>query len=204
MPIQTLIAPHTPERRRERDLKRNVAASSSPKTPILARTLVGGLTMVGGATAWAGAGPLGTKIGGDYALPPAGATGVGFGSLAQMILALAIVAFLLKWVLPKIAGKLTKKLVTTPASGILIEESAQFAGGSLYVITARGKSILVSVAGTTVATLTELDAQAAKPADAFELVLTEAKAKPAPTAAELEARAALDRLTQLTGGHAVR
>jgi hypothetical protein len=154
------------------------------------------------AAAQAGTGVAGTRLGGDYTQTPSTSTGVGFGALAQMVLALAIVAFLLKWVLPKVAGKLTKKLVTTAQGGIQIEESAQFAGGSLYIVSARGKSILISVAGTTVSTLTELTQAPQSQPDAFELALAQAQARPGQTNAELEARAALDRLSHLTVGHA--
>jgi flagellar biogenesis protein FliO len=154
-------------------------------------------------SAFAGAtGVAGTRLGGGYAPPSTPTTGVGFGALAQMMLALAIVAFLLKWVLPRIAGKITKKLVTSPEGGIQVEESAQFAGGSLYIISARGKSLLISVAGTNVTTLTELSDPSRSPADPFEVALAEAQSRPAPSKAELDTRAALDRLTHLTAGHA--
>lgn len=149
----------------------------------------------------AGGGIIGTRTGGEFATPAPSSGGVGFGALAQMILALAIVAFLLKWVLPKVAGKVSKKLVTTADSGIRVEESAQFAGGSLYIVSARGKSILISVTGTQVTTLTELDSVPKPIKDPFEQVLEAAQAMPTPTSAELEARAALDRLAHLTEAH---
>lgn len=147
-----------------------------------------------------GTGLVGTKLGGDFATPQP-AAGVGFAALAQMLFALAIVGFLLKWVLPRIAGKMTKKLTASPEGGIRVEESAQFAGGNLYIVSARGKSLLISVAGANVATLAELPTPTTKP-DPFEVALAEAQVRPPHSAAELEARAALDRLTQLTGGHA--
>ncbi|MHB8636165.1 MAG: hypothetical protein ACYC96_06810 [Fimbriimonadaceae bacterium] len=156
------------------------------------------------AVSFAGQGVAGTRLGGEYAPPSTGNTGVGFGALAQMMLALAIVAFLLKWVLPRIAGKVTKRFVTTTKSGIQIEESAQFAGGSLYIINARGKSLLISVAGTNVTTLADLPQTESVPQDEFELAVAAAEIRPAATAAELQARVALDRLTHLTVGHAVR
>jgi len=149
-----------------------------------------------------GTGVAGTRLGGEYAAPAPAGSGVGFGALAQMTLALAIVAFLLKWVLPRIAGKVTKKFVTTSGGGIKVEETAQFAGGSLYIISARGKSLLISVSGANVTTLAELSAPTRSAEDPFEFALAEAQARPAPSAAELEARAALDRLSRLTVGHA--
>jgi len=161
------------------------------------------LLVIGLATiAAAGTGVAGTRLGGEYAPAGSVSTGVGFGALAQMVLALAIVAFLLKWVLPRIAAKFTKKLVSSPEGGIHVEESAQFAGGSLYIISARGKSLLVSVAGTSVTTLSDLTQPTRLHADPFELALAEAQARPASSAAEVEARAALDRLSHLTVGHA--
>lgn len=154
------------------------------------------------AFAAAGAGVAGTRLGGEYAPAGSASTGVGFGALAQMVLALAIVAFLLKWVLPRIAGKFTKKLVASPEGGIQVEESAQFAGGSLYIISARGKSLLVSVAGTNITTLSDLSQPTRSQSDAFEVALAEAQARPQLSVAELETRAALDRLSHLTAGHA--
>src|ERR1700678_1724271 len=95
----------------------------------------------------AGTGIVGTKLGSDYSpVTTSTNSGVGFGALAQMILALCVVAFVLKWVLPKLAGKITgKKLVTNVTGGIQVEETAQFAGGNLFIVSARGKTILISV-----------------------------------------------------------
>jgi hypothetical protein len=165
------------------------------------------IALCGAMVASAGTGIVGTKLGGDYApaTSPNG-TGVGFGALAQMLLALAIVAFLLKWALPKLAGKVVgKKLIsrgTPTGAAIQIEETAQFAGGNLYVISARGKTLLISVSGQSVSTLADLTKEEKSKIDPFELALAEAQSRPTMTSAELEARAALDRLSQLTGSHA--
>lgn len=85
---------------------------------------------------------------------PAGA--VGAGSIFQTLFALILVGALVKFVLPKLASKFNKRLVTNVGSDIRVEESAVFAGGSLYVVSARGKSLLLSVAATGVTCLADL------------------------------------------------
>lgn len=107
------------------------------------------------AASWAGDGILGTK-----ASPVTGAvtadSGVGAMPFLQMMLALGVVLLLLKFVLPKLANKLNKKIVTKDGSGIQIEESAAFAGGSLYIVKARSKTLLLSVSSTGVTCLSDL------------------------------------------------
>jgi flagellar biogenesis protein FliO len=171
---------------------------SKPQITLKLCAVLAGLAL--SFSAMAGTGIAGTKLGGDYAPATSNGAGVGFGALAQMLLALAIVAFLLKWALPKLAGKVVgKKLVTSATGGIQVEETAQFAGGSLFIISARGKTLLVSVTGQSVTNLADLTKPEKPKVDPFEIALAEAQSRPTMTAAELEARAALDRLSQLTG-----
>ncbi len=87
---------------------------------------------------------------------PSQATQVGGGSFFQLLFALGVVFLLLKFALPKVATKLNKRLVTTVNGGISVEESAQFAGGSLYVVNARGKALLLSVSASGVTCLADL------------------------------------------------
>jgi hypothetical protein len=145
----------------------------------------------------------GTKTGGDYGATTA-SSGVGFGALVQMVVALVIVAVLLRTVLPKIAGKLTKKLVAPTTSGLVIEESAQFAGGNLYVVSVRGKTMLLSATTQGVQHLADLTATP-EPAkqDPFVAILEKAENTPAESEAELEIRATLDALRQLNQVHAL-
>ncbi len=98
---------------------------------------------------------LGTKA------DPAGSsngpsTSLGLAPMLQMLLALGIVLVLLKVLLPKLLTKFGKKLVTKLDGGIKIEESANFPGGTLYVVKARKKTLLVSVASSGVTCLTDL------------------------------------------------
>ncbi|MEQ1823938.1 MAG: hypothetical protein ABL949_15630 [Fimbriimonadaceae bacterium] len=84
------------------------------------------------------------------------ATSTGPGPFIQMLLALGVVLLILKFALPKLAGKLHKKIVTPLNSTLKVEESAQFAGGALYVVSAKNKSMLLSVSNTGVQYLADL------------------------------------------------
>lgn len=118
---------------------------------------------------------LGTKpdlqtTGGKTSGPAAG----GF-DLIQMLLALGIVAFLLKVGLPKLVGKFGKRLTPKLNSSIEIEESAAFGAGNLNVVTVRGRTLLLAVTQSGVsclADLTEPPTQTKKeePAAFFELL----------------------------------
>jgi flagellar biogenesis protein FliO len=76
-----------------------------------------------------------------------------------MIIALGVVLVLLKLVMPKLVSKLNKKIVTKVGSAIQIEESAAFAGGSLYIVKAKSKTLLLSVTAAGVTCLADLSAQ---------------------------------------------
>ena len=90
--------------------------------------------------AFAGDGFAGTKK--TVVTSPVEAAG-GIAPVLQMLVALAIVCVALKWVMPKLVGKVNKRIVTSANGGIAVEESAQFAGGSLYVVRARSKTLLL-------------------------------------------------------------
>jgi flagellar biogenesis protein FliO len=106
------------------------------------------------ASAFAGDGVLGTKA--SAAAPAAAAGGVGPMPFLQMAIALGIVLMLVKWLLPKLAGKVGKRLVTNLGASIRIEESANFAGGTLYVVQAKSKTLLLGVTSAGVACLADL------------------------------------------------
>ena len=86
----------------------------------------------------------------------ASATPMGFMALVQLLLALAVVFVLVKYLLPKVVAKAGKRLTTKVGSGIKVEESASFGGGMLYVVEARGKSLLLSVGTQGVSCLADL------------------------------------------------
>lgn len=118
---------------------------------------------------------LGTKP--EIVTQSAGAPLPTFGHLIQMVMALALVGFGIKWILPKFAGKLNRTLSPEIGSSIRIEESAQFAGGTLYIVSARERHLLVSVSPQGVSCLADLTPLPGAPpeAPAFFEMLDEAK-----------------------------
>lgn len=115
--------------------------------------------LIGIAAAWASAQQTsfpGTKKDIMSAPISGGSSTLGVVQLAQMLIALGIVFAVVKYLLPKIATKMGKKLNTKLGSDIKIEESASFAGGMLYIVQARGKSLLISVGQQGVTCLADL------------------------------------------------
>jgi flagellar biogenesis protein FliO len=127
-----------------------------PTCSHLSRTVLAALTILATCTAFAGDGILGTKASPQIGPMQADTGGVGFMPFLQMIIALGIVLVLLKFVMPKLVTKLNKKIVTKVGSAIQIEESAAFAGGSLYIVKAKSKSLLLSVTTSGVTCLADL------------------------------------------------
>ena len=115
-----------------------------------------GVCLAVGASAGPQAGFMGTKISGSTSPSGAAAAGPGLESFIQMVIALGIVLILLKAVIPKLAGKLGKKLSTGSATTLTIEETASFAGGNLYIVRARSKTLLLSASSTGVTCLSDL------------------------------------------------
>lgn len=74
----------------------------------------------------------------------------------QTVVALVIVFAAIKYLLPRLAGRVNRKLATKVGSAIEVEESAAFAGGALYLVNVRGKSLLLSVTGQNVTFLSEV------------------------------------------------
>ena len=115
-----------------------------------------GVCLAVDAVAQQPAGFLGTKVAGSATDTGASASGPGIGSFVQMVLALGIVLILLKTVIPKLAGKLNKRLVTSATSTLTIEETANFAGGNLYIVRARSKTLLISASSAGVTCLSDI------------------------------------------------
>jgi hypothetical protein len=127
--------------------------------------------------------------------------------LLQMLIALGIVFALLKFALPKVAGKLNKRLITGVNSSIRIEESANFAGGSLYIVNARERTLLLSVGSNGVSCVADLTVaekgpepplfsemlDQATPYTPEEIVVEPSRPEPDPN----DVRRALDRLARL-------
>jgi flagellar biogenesis protein FliO len=98
-------------------------------------------------------GLLGTKSDSGSALQGPASSG---GSLLQMIIAVLVVFGLMKYFMPKLVAKFGGKLNTGIGSSIKIEESANFQGGTLYLVSVKDRSLLLGVAGTSITTLADL------------------------------------------------
>jgi flagellar biogenesis protein FliO len=173
--------------------------------------LAAGISLSG--VALAGDGILGTKASPAVGPMQADTGSVGIMSFVQMMAALAIVLVLLKFVMPKIVTKLNKKIVTKDGSSIQIEESAAFAGGSLYVVKAKSKTLLLSVTAQGVSFLSDLtERQAEHELPTFQEIVDREIAGPIQPLAVIEAdetnvtmpetknaAAALERLKRLAG-----
>jgi flagellar biogenesis protein FliO len=164
-------------------------------------------TILSLASAIAGAqGFLGTKESGSPASLDA-TPGTGIGPFLQMVIALGIVLALVKFILPKIATKVGKKLVASPTSGLRVEETAHFAGGTLYIVQARSKTLLLGVNGASVSCLADLTEapQAVPDPPTFQEIVETAMEQPvsavafAPQRDSDEVEEALRRLERLVG-----
>lgn len=106
------------------------------------------------SAAWAQTGALGTRS--NLVSTPSSSGGQGGLPILQMVITLIVIAALIKWVLPKFITKLNRRLTPTLGSSIRIEESAQLAGGMLYVVQVRQKTLLLSVTPAGVSCLSDL------------------------------------------------
>jgi hypothetical protein len=130
----------------------------------------------------------------DIATSSAGASGIGLMPLFQMLLALGIVFVLLKVLLPKLAAKVTRRIATPLNSSIYIEEGASFAGGMLYVVSAKGKTLLLSAGAHGVSCLADLTTEPSRQPEppAFMDILAEAENTPVAPEAVVLAPEAVD------------
>lgn len=166
------------------------------RSPSFMRKLALASLIAFAATSWAGEGFLGTKPSSPASAVAVDAGGVGAMPFIQMLIALGIVLVLLKLVLPKAVAKLNKKIVTPLGSAIQVEESASFAGGNLYIVRARSKSLLLSVTTTGVQCLADLTEANPPPtfSDLVEREMTAVVEDRQPDIAD-----ALERLNRLAG-----
>lgn len=162
------------------------------------------LSVVFATPVLAGAQALGTKS--DSAALAGGGSPVGVMPLLQMLIALGIVFALLKFGLPKVASRLNKHLATPLNSSIRIEESANFAGGALYLVNVKQRTLLLSVGTHGVNCLADVTESTPTPElptfnelvdTASEWEPTEPQPEPEPGLSTDAIRAALDRLSRL-------
>ncbi len=125
--------------------------------------------------------------------------GIGVMPIVQMVVALGIVMLLLKFALPRMVGKMNKKLTTGATSALNIEESATFAGGTLYIVRARSKTLLLSVSTQGVNCLADITETTPEPKTEpdFEDLIQAAPGDKLPDTAVIEET--LERLSRLAG-----
>lgn len=154
--------------------------------------------MLGASAAMANpAAGLGTKPGGSF--QPVQTPQLGIMPIVQLMVALGIVAVLLKWVLPKVAERLNKSFRLKSGQIVTIEETTPFQGGTLLVVKARGKQLLLGATGTSISTLADLTELPPETPSPFEVQL-QSEVEIAPTEraySTLDPAEALRRLTQL-------
>lgn len=163
---------------------------------------------VSAAVSAAQSGMLGTKGESATQFTPTASSG---GGLLQMVVAVFVVMILMKLFLPKMMAKYGSKLSTGLNSAIKVEESASFAGGSIHLVTVRGRTLLLGSTPTTISTLADLgEAPKNDPGPTFMEMVEAAPEREFPTppsmdqmraaisvAEENEAAVALQRLNQL-------
>jgi flagellar biogenesis protein FliO len=137
---------------------------------------------------------LGTKADLVVKSPPSSPAVSGW-DMVQMIVALGIVFALLKWALPKLVNKINRRVVTKDGSSISVEESASFGGGSLQIVTARGRTLLLCVSQSGVSCLADLtqESPTQEPTAFFEMV------DKAVVEVDDKDQVAFERLSRLTG-----
>lgn len=166
-----------------------------------------GILMIGVSSARAQ--NLGTKPDPLTSAAASSGGGVGLMALVQMLVALGIVLVVVKWALPKFASSFNKRLAPGVGSSIKIEESAAFAGGNLYVVSVRGRDLLLASSQSGVACLADLSGHAPAAEPDFGDLLDQARRAPASAAVEIDEPAkepdraaiadALSRLERLAG-----
>lgn len=116
-------------------------------------------------TATTGTSNLGTKP--DVVTPPPTGNGpvVGGADFLQMGVAMVVVFLLLKFALPKVMNKLGGRVKSSTTGGIVVEESTPFGGGSLQVVTIRGRTLLIAVTTQGASCLADLTARDEAPVD---------------------------------------
>lgn len=146
------------------------------------KAFVTGLILSAVSLAFAQAGLLGTKPSVvTKSVQQTQSSTFGGGQVLQMIVALVIVAAILKWVLPKIITKFSGKTSGNLSSSIKIEETAQLAGGTLHVVTVRDRTLLLSVSPQGVSCLSDLtksESAAPEPLAFFDFLDREIKMDP--------------------------
>ncbi len=92
----------------------------------------------------------------DDPVPPfqSGAGPVGFGTLLQMLLALGLVAALIRWLVPKLALKFSKRV--SNHSSLQVEATAAIGAQQIAIVRVRDRAFLVGTGSQSVNLIAEL------------------------------------------------
>lgn len=138
--------------------------------------------------------------------------GSGLMPLFQMAIAAALILMFLKVWLPKLLGRINRRMDAKPGVGIRIEEAATFAAGTLYLVEVRGHALLLCAAAngvTCLADLTEAGRTRQEKPAFFEILDEKASRRPSSPTPEMsevpgscdfrvdDAAAALERARRL-------
>jgi len=135
----------------------------------------------------------------DLVLNSAGGGAPSIWPLVQAMLVLGVLFVLVKWLGPKLIGRMGKRLSTSLNSPIRLEEAAQCGVASLQVVEVRGRTLLLASGPQGVTFLTDLTTPVDGPApEAFFEVLDSAEGTP--EKAVVAENEAFERLTRLTEG----
>lgn len=106
--------------------------------------------------------------------------------LLQTLVALAIVAALIKWVLPRCASWLTRRTTGATGTGIRVEATATVGTATLHVVHAGGRRVLIGVTGQSVSSLAEWEDDSASTAGPAFLDILDAAVENPPSRAVIE------------------
>jgi flagellar biogenesis protein FliO len=96
----------------------------------------------------------------DDPIPPFNSSasgGVGTASLVQMLVALAIVVVLVRWLVPKYLKKIkTKSAKSEFGADVEVVNTTELGGASLHLIKVRGRTLLIGASSQGLSTLADL------------------------------------------------
>ncbi|HWD39824.1 MAG TPA: flagellar biosynthetic protein FliO [Fimbriimonas sp.] len=143
------------------------------------KSILAALTLCGASLTFAGSGMFGTK---SSPMPSVGnQESMGVFPVLQMLVALAIVLAMVKWLMPLAIKKFGKKLSSNTSGGIRIDETATVGSMNMCVVTVRGKTLLIGSTADSVTCLADLtEATQSQPATFHDILGQQAYAPAIP------------------------
>jgi len=91
-------------------------------------------------------------------------TGVGPMQLVQLLLALAVVIVALKFVLPRLAPRLQRRITHRPSASMQVAETIEMGSASLHLVRVRDRELLIGAVPTGLQLLADVTPSRATPA----------------------------------------